>query len=124
MLVRDRPAGFTVTVTASISQITLGITGTAGTGEYALIDQPLVGPQPLPSAPTPTIVASASGPRYYAIRDNSTGATNLYLVFSDFTFALDHLMTSGAVLDQISAVGVYTGASNTIAAQLAMVVVN
>lgn len=124
MLVRDRPAGFTVTVTASVTQITLGISGSAGTGEYAIIDQPLVGPQPLPSSPTPTITASANGPRYYAIRDNSTGATTLYLLFSDFTFALDHVMTSGAVLDQISAVGVYTGATNTIGAQLAMVVVN
>jgi Domain of unknown function (DUF4382) len=124
MLVRNRPAGFTVDVTASITQITIGITGTAGTGEFAIIDQPLVGSQPLPTSPIPTIVGASSGPTYFAIRDNSVGSTTLYLLFGDFTFAVNHLITAGAVLDQISAVGVYAGTSNTIEAQLAMVVVN
>jgi hypothetical protein len=124
MLVRNRPGGFTVAVTATPTLITLGITGTAGTGEFAFIDQPLIGSQPLPTSPTPTIVASASGPRYYAIRDNSTGATTVYLVFGEFTFAVDHLVGAGAVVDQVSAVGVYTATTNTIAAQLAMVVVD
>jgi hypothetical protein len=121
MLVRNRPAGFTLTAAATATDITLAITGTAGVGEYAIIDQPLVGATPLP--PNPVIQASASGPRYYAIRDKQTGATTLYLLFASFSSDLDHLISLGATIDQVAAVGVYTSGTNTIAAQLAFVVV-
>jgi hypothetical protein len=125
MLVRNRPAGQTVAVAATPTQITLTIAGAPPVpGEFAIIDQPLIGSAPLPTSPVPTITESASGPRYYTIRDNQTGVTTIYLLFADFSAAVNHLVGAGAVFDQVAAVGVYTPLSNTIAAQLASVVVD
>ncbi len=124
MLVRNRPAGQTVAVAATPTQITLTIAGTPVLGEFAIIDQPLIGSSPLPTSPVPTITASVAGPRYYTIRDHQTGITTIYLIFADFSAAVDHLVMAGAVFDQVAAVGVYTAATNTIAAQLASVVVD
>jgi hypothetical protein len=123
MLVHNRPAGFTVTAVAGSSSIVLTITGTAGTGEFAILDQALVGAQPLPTSPDPTIRAAASGLTYYTIRDKGTGSTTLYLQFADFSAALGNQLVMGATIDHVAAVGRYTVLTNTIDASLAAVVV-
>ena len=124
MLVHNRPgANFDVHATASATSIILTLTGIPDPGEFAIIDQAFIGATPLPFAPNPTITASLNGPTYYSIRDKSLGSTTVYTVFADFTFALDHVLTSGAIIDHVAAVGVYTSASNTIVAQLATVVI-
>jgi hypothetical protein len=125
MLVRNRPAGQTVAVAATPTQITLTIAGAAPVpGECAIIDQPLIGSAPLPTNPVPKITDSTVGPRYYTIRDKQTGITTIYLLFADFSAAVDHLVSAGAIFDQVAAVGVYASTTNTIAAQLATVVVD
>jgi hypothetical protein len=123
MFVRNRPGGFTLTAAASATQVVLTITGTAGTGEVAIIDQPLVGPLPLPTSPNPAITASANGPHFFWIRNKSTNSSTMYLIFANWTSALANLVSTGATIDQITAVGVYTSATNTVAAQVASVVV-
>jgi hypothetical protein len=124
MLVHNRPAGLVVDATASAASIVLTISGTAVPGEFAIIDQSLIGVTQLPTSPSPTIQPPAlAGPRWYSIRDKVTGSTTIYIVFADFSAALDNLLTGGATIDHITAVGIYTSASNTIAAPLATVVV-
>jgi hypothetical protein len=123
LFVRDRPGGFTVTTTTSATDVQLAIAGVATTGEVAVIDQGFVGIQPLPTSPTPTIVPSASGPRFYTIRDKGTGGVTLYLDFAAFSGALGSKLGQGATLRQFAAIGMYTSATNTIAANLASAVV-
>ncbi len=124
MFVRNRPAGLNVAATASPGSITLQISGTAGAGEVAVVDQPFVGSSPLPTAPDPTILPVASGPTLFMIRDKTLNKMTFYLVFANFSDALAQKLGVGATIDQISAVGVYSPATNVITASLASAVVH
>jgi len=124
MFVRNRPAGLNVGATASAGSITLQISGTAGAGEVAIVDQPFVGSSPLPTAPDPTILPVPSGPTLFVLRDKTLNKTTFYLLFTSFSNALAQKLGVGATLDQISAVGVYSSATNVITASLASAVVH
>ena len=124
MFVRNRPAGLNVGVTASTGSITLQISGTAGAGEAAVVDTPFVGSSPLPTSPDPTILPVLSGPKLFVIRDKTLNTTTIYLLFTSFSNALAQKLGVGATLDQISAVGVYSSATNVITASLASAVVH
>ena len=124
MFVRNRPGGLTVAATALPGSISLQISGTATTGEVAVIDQPFVGSSPLATSPDPTIVPPGSGPRLYMIRDKTLNTTTFYLLFASFSQALGQKLGVGATIDQISAVGVYTSSTNVISASLASAIVH
>jgi hypothetical protein len=124
MFVRNRPAGLTVAATAMPTSITLQISGTATTGEVAIIEQPFVGSSPLETSPDPTIEPPASGPRLYMIRDKTLNKTTFYLLFASFSQALGQKLGVGATIDQISAVGVYSSTTNVIQASLASAIVH
>ncbi len=111
LLVRDRAAGFTVTPTFASTGIELAITGVEGANETAILDRGFVGSTPLPTTPNPLI--TPAGPfGLYSLRDRVTGTVQLFLVFEQFTAALDTAVGGGAVLFQIAAVGEYDGPNN------------
>ena len=122
MLIRNRPGGMTVDLTASAGVIEVDMTGATTSGEFAIIDSGFVGIQTLPTLPAPTIVPSNSGPRFYVVRDKSLNTTQLFLQFADFSAEVDHKVSLGANVAQIGAIGVYSSAANQIGAQLGCVV--
>jgi hypothetical protein len=125
MFVRNRPGGLTVVATAQPASISLHITGTAGAGEVAVIDQPFVGSSPLATSPDPTILPiGGAAPRLYMISDKTLNKMTFYILFTSFSQALAQKLGVGATLDQISAVGVYDSSTNEITASLACAVVH
>lgn len=123
MLIRNRPAGMTVSVTAGPTLIEVALSGATTAGEFAIIDAGFVGVQNLPSVPAPNLVPSIAGPRFYVLRDKSLNSAQLYLTFSDFSAAVANVVAQGATIAQVAAIGRYTAATNQIEAQLASVVV-
>ena len=123
MFIRNRPGGMTVTVSAFPASIVAALAGSTTTGEFAILDAGFVGVQDLPFAPAPSLVQSSAGPRFYALRDKSLNTTKLFFTFADFSDEVANQVSLGATIDQIAAVGVYTPATNQIAAQLASVVI-
>jgi hypothetical protein len=122
MLVKDMPSGMTVTVTTSATDIQLALAGTAGAGEKAIIDRGFAGIQSLPTSPTPTIQpSSAAG--LFMLRDKGLGTVTCYPTFPAFSTALGNVLTQGAILKMISAVGAYDGTTNVIVATGASAVV-
>jgi len=124
MLVHNRLGGFDVDAAPSGGAITLTITGTAGVGEFAVIDKPLVDAEDLPTSPAPTIQPAPTGPKYFALRDRDTGSTHLYLSFADFSNALASQLGAGAEVVHLAAVGVYSSTSNAMAASLVFIVID
>lgn len=114
--------GFDVALTCGVAQIDITITGSAAAGEYAVIDQGLVGITSLPSAPTPTIVP-AGGVGLYAIRDITAGGITTYLSFITFSASLNDRISAGAQVRHVAAIGPYDAGTNTVTASLASVVV-
>ncbi len=111
LIVTDKPNGFTVTIDASSARITLTITGTAGAGEKAILEQGLAGAIPLPTTPVPTIIpANALG--NYSLMDKSTASVQSFTSFDTFTNALKNALSQGAKLGTFSAEGVYMPATN------------
>jgi hypothetical protein len=123
MLVRNRPGGMTVTATATPAVIDVALAGMATVGEFAIIDAGFVGVQTLPTSPTPSIVPSLTGPRFYVLRDKGTGSVTLYFSFANFSAGVATKIGQGATVSQIAAIGRYTAMTNRIQAQLASVVV-
>lgn len=123
MLIRNRPAGMTVAVTASPTEIEVALSGATVLGEFAIIDAGFVGVQNLPTSPSPTLVPSLTGPRFYVVRDKSLNTARLFLNFADFSEEVADVIAQGADVAQVAAIGRYTAAGNQIEAQLASVVV-
>ena len=116
--------GFEVALTCGVSEIDVGITGAAAAGELAVVGQPFSAASNLPSTPTPNLVpAGALG--MYSILDRSVSPPSLtgYLNFSAFSFVLGGLVGTGAQVRHLSAVGSWNGATNTLSATRASVVV-
>jgi hypothetical protein len=122
LFVKNLPGGFTVAALTSPTSIEIDITGTATTGERAIINFGFAGPENLPSSPAPTIVpATSTG--LYGIHDKATGSYTLYLHFDDFSAALGTALGGGATLRQIGALGIYDPATNAIRAGISNVVI-
>ena len=84
-----------------------------------VIDHGLAGSQTLTGQP---IIRAAAGFVLYAIVDASTNAIALYTVFADFTAALQVAITPANRLYWLGALGVYTSATNTLDASLAVAI--
>jgi hypothetical protein len=123
VLVKNLSGGFTVTTATSSTQIQLTITGTAATGELAIIDQGFAGTMSLPSSPTPTFQPASTGV-LFMIRDKTTGSVTAYSSFAVFATALGNAITQGATLDVFGALGAYNAGSNTTQATLICAVVH
>jgi hypothetical protein len=129
LLVRNRlGSGFDVALTTVVSQldgslsVEIAITGSAGTGEVALVDQGLVGSSNLASSPTPSLVAGAAT-GVYTIHEQSTGWTSTYTTLGAFGGALTEILSFGEAIRHVGAVGVFDSIANTIAATSASVVI-
>lgn len=121
LFVRNLPGGFTLSLTATATAIEIGISGTAGTGEKAILDHGYAGFVPLPSSPTPTLQpAGAAG--LFMIRDKVTGMVTVYVTFDTFRAALSGALTAGANVASFGGMGAYTSSTNTIQAGLVCVI--
>jgi hypothetical protein len=119
LAIHDRTDGFTVATTVLPTELEFVITGAAGAGEFALVDQGFLGAMPLPASPAPTVVpANPLRLGYYALRDRVTGTATVYLDFSEFAQALDQALGQGAVLFNFGATGTYDATANALAANV------
>ncbi|MFN0010001.1 MAG: DUF4382 domain-containing protein [Planctomycetota bacterium] len=123
MLVRNRPAGMTVAVTANPTQIVVALSGVPTLGEFAVIDAGFVGVQNLPTSPAPGLIPSLTGPRFYVVRDKSLNTAKLFVTFAAFSAEVANLVALGADVAQVAGIGRYNSGTNQIEAQLASVVV-
>ncbi|MBK7643096.1 MAG: DUF4382 domain-containing protein [Planctomycetes bacterium] len=122
VLVRNVLAtGLDVTLTCGSTQIDISVSGTAGTGELAVLDQGFVGVTDLPTSPTPNIVPAASV-GLYTIRVAGSGLT-VYTNFSSFSTALNTLVGGGAAVRHLAAVGTWDSGTSTLSATLTSVLV-
>jgi hypothetical protein len=112
-----------VLVQAFPAVIEVGLAGLPGLGEFAILDEGFVGVQDLPALPTPSLVQSVAGPRFYVLRDKVLNTSTVFLTFAGFSAAVDDAIAHGADIAQIAAIGRYTPATNRIEAQLASVIV-
>jgi hypothetical protein len=121
LFVKNLPGGFTVGEIPGSSEIQLDISGTAGAGEKAVVDQGFAGVVSLPTTPNPTIhPAAAAG--LYLIRDKITGNVKIFFTFAPFESVLGTALSQGATIKIFAAVGQYTLATNTLQATLVSVV--
>jgi hypothetical protein len=124
VVIHDRAAGLNVQPTFASDSIAFSITGSVTTGELLLVDQGFVGATPLPTSPTPMVEARIlSGQGFYTVRDRTTGAVSTYLTFAGFSNGLNQALLGGAVLYNVSAVGLYDSGTNTVGCALVGVVV-
>ena len=123
VLIRNRPLGMNVLIQAFPAEIEMGLAGTPGVGEFAILDQGFVGSQDLPFLPTPSLVPSVNGPRFYVLRDKALNTSTLFFTFSAFSAAVENKIGLGADIVQIAAIGHYAPVENRVEAQLASVIV-
>jgi hypothetical protein len=121
--VKNLTGGFTVGATTSSTQIQLAISGTAATGELAIVDQGFVGTMSLPTTPAPTVQPASSG-GLFMIRDKITGSVTAFTSFSAFASALGNALTQGATLEVFGALGTYNAGTNVTQAALVCVVLH
>jgi len=125
MVIHDRANGMTVTPAIQELLITFSVSGVAGAGELALIDNGFAGQTALPNVPDPKLVpANQLNSGYFTIRDRTLGTVTTYLDFAEFTAGLELVLSQGAVIYNLGAVGHYTQAQNTIDARTIGVVVD
>jgi len=123
VMIRNRAGGMNVLVSAFPAVIEAALVGVPGVGEFAILDEGFVGVTNLPALPTPSLVASVAGPRFYVLRDKVLDTSTMYLTFSSFSAAVDNAIAHGADIAQITAIGRYTVSTNRIEAQIATVIV-
>jgi hypothetical protein len=123
LLVRNRLAtGFALALTCTTGQIDIRVTGSAGTGEFAILDRPFIGISNLPVAPTPNIIPA--GPvGLYALRDVSAGTFRLYTHFPAFSGAVNQAVSLGAEVRHVSAIGAWDAVTSSISSGLISIVV-
>jgi hypothetical protein len=135
LVIHDRDGGMSVTTSITpnsggpsdaAGEIRFTLSGTAGPGEFTLIDRGFVGATPLPADPEPTVVPNVLGLGLFVIRDRALDTGALFLNFGDFALALDALLLDGAQIYNFGAIGTYTldVDTNQLEAGLIHVVVN
>lgn len=120
LLVNDLLGGQNLSVIATATEITMGVTGAPVAFEVAVIDRGFVGSTPLPSSPAPT-VAPAGALGIYLIFDRVTGAGSLNLTFPEYVTTLNALIGVGAHVRSIAALGQYDAGTNRTSAGLVVV---
>jgi hypothetical protein len=122
VFVKDMPAGMTVVLTMTGSQIQVAMSGTPGPAEEAIVDHGFAGVQSLPASPTPIIQpATVAGP--FMLRDKTTGNVTAFVTFDAFTTALGGVLAQGASLRTLGGVGQYDSTTNSLQATSVSVVV-
>jgi hypothetical protein len=123
VLVRNRlGVGFDVTLTCTTGQIDINVVGAPSLGEFAILDQGVVGITNLPTAPTPDIVPAGSL-GLYLLRDLTLGTTTLYVHFPTFSSAVNAAVGQGAQVRHVAAVGDWDAGTSTISAGLVSILV-
>lgn len=121
VLIADRDAGYTVTPSASSGTFTIGVSGTAGPGEIAVVDKGFVGATPLPTSPPLSVLAHPTL-GFYGVRHRGTGAVTWFTDFEDYVTSLETEFGLGASLFNCAAIGAYDEASNEVTAGICYVV--
>jgi hypothetical protein len=124
LFVRDlENFGLEVATTATSQSIQLEISGAAIPGEAAVVDQGLVGAVPLPTDTPVTLEPPSSGATWYFLTDEFEGGITLHTQFASFSSAVSQALAGGAHVKQVSAIGQYDPASETMVTPLISVTV-
>lgn len=122
LVIKDKSGGFDVATSTSPTEVQFTITGSAGPGEKATINEGFVDPIDLPTSPTPT-VAAAPDSVVFAVRDAVTGSITFELNYAGFTQDIADALAGGRRLKEFRAVGGYDAGSNTTSAVIAGAVI-
>lgn len=114
--------GFTLALTCTTGRIDTTVTGSAATGEYAILDEGFVGVSNLPANPTPGLEPAASV-GLYTLRDITAGTFTVYTHFPTYSSAVNAAITQGAEVRHVAAVGTWTALTSTLSTGLVSIVV-
>jgi len=119
---RNRTGGFDVTPDAAPDQLRLAFSGVPGTDEEAALDFGILGRQPLPTSPDPSVKAAKTG-TLFELRHAGSDAVACYVLFPEFEAALAAALAGGATLRDCAVAGNYDATTNAFVATTAVVVV-
>ena len=120
VFVRDLVGGgLDLDVTALTALVQLSVTGTALTGETAVVDQGFAGSLPLPSSPTPALQPQGAGTGLFLVFDSVLGTTRMHFTFGAFAADLASSIAGGAHVRHVAGLGTWDGATNRLSTSLA-----
>jgi hypothetical protein len=122
LLLRNRAGGFDVTPDAAPDQLRLAFSGVPGADEEAALDFGVLGRQPLPALPEPSVKAAKTG-TLFELRRAGSDAVACYVLFPEFEAALAAALAGGATLRDGAVAGTYDATTNAFLATTAVVVV-
>lgn len=119
---RNRAGGFDVTPDAAPDELRLTFSGVPGPDEEAALDFGVLGRQPLPVSPDPSVKAAKTG-TLFELRHAGSDAVACFVLFKEFEAALAAALANGATLRDGAMAGTYDATTNAFVATTAVVVV-